>query len=508
VSAEDLKVRRAEHASLEDYLESVLTRQQRERVLIVSFNQWSIATATVGEIAATLHAMGTSPIIGLWADRTPLHDVGWTTSRALSRLFRSPSRDDRLRKGLERFGLPPGAFVSPPIRHWHPAEPLPQPTAYVRSAIRQVTYRGAGVGRALLQVNPDRNTPVTDEHVWPKRWVDACIRSFAYAYDQTAHVIRDRGATAAVVFNGRFLHDSAVASAAEHAGIPVLSYDAGGNDTDFDLTIDATHDWSALQVRMRRMYEAWEPEDRDRIGGRWFEERLGHVDPRNALFVESQTVGKGLDRTDGQRMVVYFSSSGDEISELDLDWSDYFYGQPGALLALADVCRAMPDTTLIVRTHPHKRMKPTRDVQEWHEAVREAAPDLHLDEHSDVDSYTLMRQADVVVTYGSTTGVEAAYADKPVIVMGPSAYDELGCAVRVSDTRDIERALREAAPGDRAGAIAYGLMMRRRGFTAHYVTVDGNREMLADEPIVEPRALVLKLSDIMNRRARARLLRR
>lgn len=508
MSADGLNVRRAEHASLEDYLENVLTPQQRERVLIVSFNQWSIATATVGEIAATLHAMGTSPIIGLWADRTPLHDVGWTTSRVLSRLFLSPSRDDRLRKGLERFGLPSQAFVSPPIRHWHPAALLPRPTAYIRSAIRQVTYRGARVGRALLQVHPDRNTPVTDEHIWPERWVDACIRSFAYAYDQTAQVIADHRATAAVVFNGRFLHDSAVAGAAEHAGIPVLSFDSGGNDTDFDLTIDATHDWSALQVRMRQMYDTWDPEERDRIGGQWFEERLGHVDPRNALFVESQTVGKGLERTEGQRMVVYFSSSGDEISELDLDWGDYFYGQPGALRAIADVCRAQPDTTFVVRTHPHKRMKPTRDVEEWHEAVREAAPDVHLDEYSDIDSYTLMRQADVVVTYGSTTGVEAAYAGKPVIVMGPSAYDELGCAVRVTDAQDIERALRDAAPGDRKGAIAYGLMMRRRGFISRYVTADGSREMLAGEPIVESRPLVLKLSDITNRRERTRLLRR
>ncbi len=501
-------VRRAEHASLEEYLSTALTPRQRERVLIVSFSQWSIATATVGEIAATLHEMGTLPIIGLWADQTPLRDVGWTTSRVLSRLFVSPSRDDRLRRGLENFGLPSEAFVSPPIRHWRPADPLPRPTAYIRSAIREVTYRGARVGRALLQVHPDRETPVTDEHVWPKRWVDACIRSFAYAYDQTAQVIADQQATAAVVFNGRFLHDSAVAGAAEHAGIPVLSFDSGGNDTDFDLTIDATHDWSALQGRMRRMYETWDPAERDRIGGQWFEERLDHVDPRNALFVESQTVGKGLEGAEGQRMVVYFSSSGDEISELDLDWGDYFHGQPGALLELARVCRGLPDTFFVVRTHPHKRMKPARDVEEWHQAVREAAPDLHLDEYSDIDSYTLMRQADVVVTYGSTTGVEAAYAGKPVIVMGPSAYDELGCAIRVSDTRGIEDALRAATPGDASGAIAYGLMMRRRGFLARHVTVDGGREILAGEPIVESRPLVLKLSDIVNRVTRARLLRR
>ena len=64
-------------------------------------------------------------------------------------------------------------------------------------------------------------------------------------------------------------------------------------------------------------------------------------------------------------------------------------------------------------------------------------------------SYPLMRQSDVVVTYGSTTGVEAGYAERPVIVMGPSAYDELGCAVRVRTDEELYRALQERRSGTR-----------------------------------------------------------
>lgn len=503
---ESTSVAPAERASLEEYLRAVLSPAQLERVMILSFNQWEIATNVVAEVASTLHDMGTQPIIGLWANDTPLKDVGWTTSRGIARLLLSPSRDARVRKALRAYGLPSQAFVRPPLRHWQPAEVIPESDRLYRTGIREMTYRSGEVGRAILQVHPDRETPVTDEHLWPPTWIQESLRSYAWVYDQAAELIREQRATAAVVLNGRFLHDAAVAAASAEAHLPVLAFDFGGNDTDFDLTIDDTHDWSALQKRMLTMYEMWEPTERDELGSRWFEERRSHLDPRNSLFVESQEAGAGYLKPPGTRLVTYFSSSGDEISELDLDWNEYFNGQPQALRALAEACRQEPNTILLVRTHPHLRMKPKRDVEEWHEAVEAAGPQVHFDEHSPIDSYTLMRQSDVVVTYGSTTGVEAAYAGCPVVVMGPSAYDELGCAVRVTTIAELRKSLRDPGVGVRSGAISYGLMMLRRGFrNTHVRRIDQKTSELAGVHLRDARELVLKLSHTLVERERQRM---
>ena len=496
---------RAEHPSLHGYLNEVLTAEQRSRLLLPSFNQWGITTAVVGEIAATLHDMSDTPIVALWADRTPVKDVGWTTSRRLSRLFLSPSRDDHLRKSLLTLGLPRSAFPNPPIKRWRPVDALPKVERLNRSSIRRLTYRGAPVGRAVLQVHPDTNTPVTDDYLWPRRWVELCVQSFAYVFDQTLELIEQGRAKAMAVFNGRFLHDAAATAAAQRAGIPVLAYDFGGNDTDFDLTIDDTHDWSALQRRMLRLYESWDPDERQGLGSSWFEDRRTHRDPRNALFVESQDPGTGVALGSGQKLVAFFSSSGDEISELDLDWTEYFNDQPGALKAVAEVCRTLPNTTFLIRTHPHKRMKPERDVADWHAAVAQASPDIHLDEFSNVDSYTLMSQADVVVTYGSTTGVEAAYAKRPVVVLGPSAYDELGCALRVRTLDELRAALSNPTPGDWDGALAYGLMMRRRGFHATRFSIDDKPGSRTLQVLRDSNSIVLRLSDLRAKRMKSLL---
>jgi hypothetical protein len=245
---------------------------------------------------------------------------------------------------------------------------------------------------------------------------------------------------------------------------------------------------------MRVLYEKWHPQERNSEGGAWFDARRQHSDERNALFVESQVVGRGIERPPDKVVVVFFSSSGDEISELDVDWSEYFFGQPGALQAVAQICHEDERFFLVVRTHPHKRMKPRLDVNEWHSAVKAANPDLHLDEWSDVDSYTLMDQADVVVTFGSTTGVEAAYAGKPVVVLGPSAYDELGCATRARTLSEIRTALVSRTPGSWSGAVSYGLMMNKRGFNFECVQSDVSRQQLCGVVLRDSSSIPLKMS--------------
>jgi len=459
---------RAEYDSLKDYLESVLTPEQLARPLLTNFNHWIFAQDALAEVALTLDGRGSAVAIGFWADKTPMLDVAWGTSRKIGTLLLSPTREAQIQKALIRTGIGKPSFVSPPIRKWKPAEPIEIPSVLNRTKIRAMTYRGADIGRAILQIHPDRDTPITDQHLWPRAWVTAAAQSFAYVFDQTQAVISQRGITMLAVYNGRFLHDRAATVAAELLDIPVVSYDLGGNDTDFDLTLDDTHDWDALQNRMLSMYTKWDPLERDELGSRWFLDRTQHLDQMNSRFVESQTIGSMVELPKDKRIVVYFSSSGDEIVELDLDWDSYFGGQEKALAYVAQICAEDPDTFFIVRSHPHKRNKPKRDVQEWVAAVNSANPDLHIDPHSGVDSYELMRAADLVITYGSTSGVEAAFAKIPVIVMGPSAYNILGCATQVVNQEELRQAMADPKAGNWNGAVSYGLMMKRRGFNAEH----------------------------------------
>lgn len=491
---------RAEHDSLEVFLKASLTDEQRGNVLFVSFTQWDFALAALADTATCLHQMGSEVTLGFWTNKTPMHDTGWSVNDKVAKLFASPARDQRVRDALIDIGIPKSSLANPPISSWRPAQPVPITRAMNRSEIKALTYFGSPMGRAMLQVRTLTETPVTDAYYWPERLLRLAATSYVFAYDQTTELIKARGVTAVAVYNGRFLHDRAASAAAQALGIPVLYYDTGGIDTDFDLTDSVTHDWSDLQRRMLKLYEDWPEDQRDEVGGSWFQERLNHTAADNALFTEAQVIGSSIDRPDADCLVVYFSSSGDEIAELELDWDQFIGTQPEALKFLADECRKRDGYQLVVRSHPHKRRKPKQDVIEWLEAVDVANPDIHLDPHSPVDSYALMRQADIVVTYGSTTGVEAAFAGKRVIVLGPSAYDQLGCATLAGTQVELSTALDDRDPGSWPGAVSYGLMMRSRGFHFEFVKRGPDNSFnLGGRAFADSRQSVRHLSHLLGR---------
>ncbi len=490
----------AEHDSLQDFLRSSLTDQQRARVLLSSFTQWEFALAALTDIAACLHSMGSEVMLALWSNRTPMHDTGWSVDDKVARLARTHTRDEYVREALINFGIPRSDFVEPPITRWKPAQSIKISVAMNRSQISALEYFGSPMGRAILQVKTLTDAPVTDRFYWPIRLLRRAALSYAFVYDQTRGLIAQRQVTAVVCYNGRFLHDRAAAAAAQSLGIPVLYYDNGGTDTAYDLTESITHDWSQLQRRMLDLYERWPSNERDALGSSWFEDRMTHSDPSNALFIDAQEIGHSIERPQAESLVVYFSSSGDEIADLELDWERFIGSQPQALRILADLCRERPGFKLVVRSHPHKRRKPKQDVEEWLSAVESADPDIHLGPDSSVDSYALMKQANIVVTYGSTTGVEAAYLYRDVIVLGPSAYDELGCATFAGSVEELSAALDHCRERNRQGAIAFGLMMRRRGFNFECVEVGSDGQLsLAGYELGDASKLAKDFSHLLGR---------
>lgn len=459
----------AEHDSLPTFLQTNLSPDQRARMGLMSFNQWHWTTAAFIETAVAAHHVGSDVTVAFWCDHTPLRDSGWTTSRRIARLTGSHPIDESARDLIQAAGVDDGAFAAPPLGRHHRSDLPPLPEPLTRSAIRQLTYHGSGMGRSILQVHPDFNTPIRDDYEWPRRWINKAVQSYAWVFDQTVELIRQRNLTSLVVFNGRFAHDRAAAAAAESLGLKVLYYDYGGLHTYFDLTLTDLHDWDDLQRRMGVMWDSWGP-DKEDIARDWFANRENRSEAGMDVFLGLQQPEVLPDLPTDHQLVVFFSSSGDEIAELDLDWSAYFNSQEEALRTLAEVCHHLPDTTLIVRTHPHMRLKPQDDRDRWVAAVESIGNNIHVEPESPIDSYALMRKADRVITYGSTSGIEAAFRGTPTAVMGPSAYQRLGCVTPIHTVEGLEQWLTSKPDIHPDKALPYGLMMQRRGFNREWLT--------------------------------------
>ena len=246
---------RAENHSLGKYLRHTLNHGTNSRMAFVSFNQWTFTTAAIMNTAVAAQAEGIQVEICLWADFTPLQDFGWTSSRHISRLCGSKTLYQSVRIALEKEGFESDSFITPPLSSSEiraiPVIPTPLP----RKNMRRSTFLGSPMGRSILQVHPNYNTPIRNDYVCPARWVKVAMKSYAWVFDQTQELIRHDSLSAIVVFNGRSMHDQAAAAAAQSMGIQVLYYDTGGLETSFDLTGASTNDWSHLQDPVIDLYQ-------------------------------------------------------------------------------------------------------------------------------------------------------------------------------------------------------------------------------------------------------------
>jgi len=100
-----------------------------------------------------------------------------------------------------------------------------------------------------------------------------------------------------------------------------------------------------------------------------------------------------------------------------------------------------------------------------------------------VDTYALVKAADLVLTFASTVGVEAAYRKKPVISVGSvTEYQRFGCVANVKNHDDLIRLVGHARAGDcsefpepherYAGACAYAWARNMDGVQATYLEKD------------------------------------
>lgn len=95
------------------------------------------------------------------------------------------------------------------------------------------------------------------------------------------------------------------------------------------------------------------------------------------------------------------------------------------------------DTKLYVRMHP-SRTHETQEIENEINSINSTKINV-ISSSSPVDSYALVKQSNLVISFGSTIAVEATWLRKTVLTLGPSAY----CAFSVGHTVNTKASLKE-----------------------------------------------------------------
>lgn len=285
-----------------------------------------------------------------------------------------------------------------------------------------------------------------------------CISS-ASIYLSVRRLLRQEHFDRVYAYNGRFAPMRAVLRACRDRGVDCFLHDRGSSIDRYALFENSLpHDIPQQEERIRKAWhEARGNPNRDRIAKSFFEDRAGGISHNWISFVRNQDEGRLPSAWNpSNRKVVLFTSSEDEFVAIGDQWLNPLYeSQTAGIVKIAESLRNSKAVDCFIRLHPNLRGLSNRSISEVNDIEGD---NIHLvPPESPISSYAMLFAADVVLTFGSSMGIEATYWKKPSILAGPSFYRSLGSTHNPASHEELIELLENPLePADDLGALMYG----------------------------------------------------
>jgi hypothetical protein len=274
------------------------------------------------------------------------------------------------------------------------------------------------------------------------------------------------------VLNGRLANLRAALRACQQRSVTCLVHERGSDLNSYILASNTMpHDPSFQLPYMSSIFEPAPIETKEVYARQFYLERSRGIIHNWHSFTQHQQHGllPAQWEQSSQRIAV-FTSTESEFSSLRGYFPKGIYtSQKEALIEIVkDLIRDHYQGVFVVRMHPNShgtKSDFTNDLEQLHVPFLTVIPPL-----GKIDSYSLLKSSNAVLTFGSTIGIEAAYWGIPSILARWSYYQHLGSTYNPSSHEElVQYLLRPLQPKAREGAINYGYFAKVYGIRLRFV---------------------------------------
>ena len=347
--------------------------------------------------------------------------------------------------------------------------------------VKAVKYRGVQVGSSVLSIYYDvtRDLDMLNFSgflTYAVPLMERLCDFIDYAYKLLEEIQPDQ----ILIYNGRLFENRLFYDIAKAKDISFVSLEGMGGRVEPYKKIRFEGDLPLSIPLFGRMIEnLWKEsplsdEEKERQASTYYEKRRhGILIGDTKVYTKEQQDGllpEGFQAD--KRNFAIFNSSQDEIEALGDDFMtgrifDTQYEAIAFMLEHADA-----DIHFYLRIHPNLKGVSHKDHMELYD-LRKYANITVIPPESIVSSYALMDACEKVITFGSTTGVEASYWGKPSILVGRAYYEMTGACYHVRDKEELVRDLNDhLEPKDKLGAIKYGYFQVDRKYLVEESDID------------------------------------
>lgn len=287
------------------------------------------------------------------------------------------------------------------------------------------------------------------------------VLSGMMAYRSVQNFLREKKVDKFYFFNGRMAIVRAIMRACESEGVEFTIHEAAAGNNTYSLFDNSLP--HSINLSTRLMHEQWEnaaakPDERLQKAEAWFRNRAQGIKVNGYSFVEQQQQGLlPQDWNPEKRNVVIFNSADFEFVWVSEEYQHHIYRDQldGIKRIIASLLPYKDRYHVYLRIHPNlatidNELRPLLAL-----TSENLTTILPTDKTS---SYALIQQADKVVTFGSTVGIEAPFWDKPSILGGKALYQNLGSTYNPQSHDELLALLLEEnlPPKNKVGALKYG----------------------------------------------------
>jgi hypothetical protein len=321
-------------------------------------------------------------------------------------------------------------------------------------------YRDAKIGLGTASSLISRIKSIDPDLDLHSKIIEKYLYSAALIYEKSLCILSQLRPKKVITFNGRFACSKAIAEAANYLNIPVAYHERGSRYDRFNIFCKSPHDHSFWQESIKLYWENGD-DDKYKIGHTYFKNRRNGDGIGWVSFTENQHRNLLPPRL-GRRNLVYYTTTEDEFYAVDCNNSHQylFNDQREAVSTLVSwMSRQDDDTFLTIRIHPNMKNFDSKDLNWWYGLTSNNVQVISPE--SEVDSYGLLDYADIVLSCGSSMGVEATYWGKPSIILSNCRQFSLGCSYEPKCVSELFNTIEknDLKPLPQESCLPYGYYM-------------------------------------------------
>lgn len=313
---------------------------------------------------------------------------------------------------------------------------------------------GFGVGSSLVD-KIRQEVPMIED--CEKAGLRAYLLNAALVFLATDKLIKKYSPETVVTFNGRFANARAISLAGKKNNITILYHEITDCQDKYRLADKTPHDFSWWRASIVEHWEKREDKQKaDEIAINYFEKRQKGIFSEN--IDHTRFMKKGfLPNIQDKYRVVFFSQSDEEYSAVDGLTHPLFQDQRACISWLIEYYEKRPDVQFFLRITPNLISKSKTDYDWWHSLTGKNL--FLIPASSPVDSYSLIKKVDLVITYcNASVGNEATYLGRPSVVLGDSVSMSIDAAYYPSSISNLIGLLgkKHLEPKPKSNVFPYG----------------------------------------------------